>query len=74
MLHHQTIIANRAYTVSQTFADAHDDFRVFWQPVNPRTGKAWQASHEITRIQGKNAKAKAMRAWLMECNKARASG
>lgn len=71
---HQAIIGDRAYIVHQTFSDSDNDFQVVWQPVNPRTGKPWQATRQIARIQGERAKGKAMRIWLMECNKARSLG
>ncbi len=36
----------------------------YWQIVNKKTGKGWQANRDTTRFTGENFKAKAMRAWL----------
>jgi hypothetical protein len=66
MLHHQAIIGNRAIIIRQTFIDCETDFHIEYRPINAKTGKPWQASRIIVRLQD-TSKAKAMRAWLYEC-------
>ena len=73
MLHHQVIVGNRAIIIRQTFSNSETDFHIEYRPVNPATGKPWQASRTIAHLED-TTKAKAMWAWLMECNKARANG
>lgn len=71
MIYHQAIVGNRAFIVCQTFSESPDDFRVFSRPINPKTGKPWQATKEIARFKGERAKGKAMREWLYTCAAAR---
>lgn len=68
MLSYQSIIGTRAYTVRETLPEV---FLVEYRPVNPKTGKPWQAFRVVARFDGPRAKAKAMARWLKETTEAR---
>jgi hypothetical protein len=50
----------RAYTVSIGETRAS----VYWQSINPKTGKGWQRTRDDQYFSGPGFEAKAMRAWL----------
>jgi hypothetical protein len=55
----------RAWTVSIGETSAH----VYWQSVNPKTGKGWQRTRDDRYFRGDRFEARAMRAWLYAGNK-----
>ena len=59
-LHKTTISGTRAYTLSIHAADNAD---VYWQPVNPRTGRPWQAKRFLGHYEGKLANMRALQAF-----------
>ena len=55
-----TIVGTRAYTLSIHAADNAD---VYWQPLNTRTGRPWQAKRAIGHYEGKLANMRALQAF-----------
>lgn len=62
MTTHTKIQNGKAFTVS-----INEDTRcasVYWQTINPKTGKGWQKQRDNQYFSGDNFKPHAMRAWL----------
>lgn len=65
---HTLIVGSKAFTVTLTGVDCAD---VYWQHVNPRTGKPWQAHRNLKTYRGLKARAQAMHDWLRRINTAK---
>lgn len=57
------VIGNRGFYIAPTFGDSECDYTLWSRPVNPKTGKLWQAAKAEARFKGERAKAKA--AWAL---------
>ena len=71
ILHYEASIKGSLFIVTQTYADSQDDYQVLRQPINPKTGKGWQAKKTLHRFTGERSKAKAMAYWLKVQTEAR---
>ncbi|HRZ07518.1 MAG TPA: hypothetical protein P5102_15510 [Candidatus Competibacteraceae bacterium] len=60
MNEYQKIKAGKAWTVSIN----EDCAVVYWQTINPKTGKGWQAHRDLRYFAGERYRIRAMRAWL----------
>jgi hypothetical protein len=65
MTTHTAIKNGRAWTVSIGETSAS----IYWQSINPKTGKGWQRQRDNQYFSGDRFEARAMRAWLYAGNK-----
>jgi hypothetical protein len=60
MTTYQKIKEGKAWTVSISETAA----TVYWQTINPKTGKGWQKQRDNQYFSGESFNNRAMRAWL----------
>lgn len=62
-----TYQGGKAWTVSINA----DTAAVYWQAINPCTGKGWQAQRDFVLFQGEGFKRRALRDWLKRSTESR---
>jgi hypothetical protein len=66
MLRYEAIVGDKAISIRQTYSNSETDFHIEYRPINPATGKPWQATRTIHHLEN-TTKERAMRSWLYTC-------